>query len=65
MIIKYNTEKLRRIITDITTLTGISVAVLDTDCKTITRGPLSKEYCSLLQTIEIEKSIANSVIRES
>ena len=55
MIIKYNTEKLRRIITDITTLTGISVAVLDTDCKTIIRGPLSKEYCSLLQTIEIEK----------
>ena len=55
MIIKYNTEKLRRIVTDITTLTGISVAVLDTDCKNIIRGPLSKEYCSLLQTIEIEK----------
>ena len=65
MIIKYNTEKLRNIITDITTLTGISIAILDTDYNTIIRGPLGKEYCSLLQTIEIEKSIANSVIRES
>lgn len=55
MIIKYNTEKLWRIITDITTLTGISIAILDTDYNTIIRGPQSKEYCSLLQTIEIEK----------
>ena len=56
MIIKYNIEKLERIITDITTLTGISIAVLDTDCKTLTRSARSKEYCSLLQTMEIEKS---------
>lgn len=56
MIIKYNTEKLRRIITDITTLTGISIAVLDTDCKAIVRGARNQEYCSLLQTMEIEKN---------
>lgn len=54
MIIKYNAEKLERIISDITVLTGISIAVLDTDCKTIVRSARSNEYCSLLQTMEIE-----------
>lgn len=55
MIISYNTEMLRRIITDITTLTGISISVLDTECNAIATSTRNKEYCALLQTMELEK----------
>ena len=49
MIIKYNEERLKRIIEDIYILTGISIAVLDTEHNSITTTMQKQEYCLLLQ----------------
>ena len=55
MIIKYDTELLRRIIKNIFELTGISISVLDTEYNVLTRSLRSNDYCSFLQTVEQER----------
>lgn len=55
MIVKYDTEKLRRIIENIFELTEISISVLDTEYNVLTRSSKNNDYCSFLQGIEQER----------
>lgn len=49
MKIHYDLEKLRRILRDLSTLTGISLSVLDSDRKTMIRSARENDYCSAIQ----------------
>ena len=55
MMIKYNTEQLTNIVSDIFSLTGISISILDSDYKLIATSKCKQEYCLLLQTMDAEK----------
>lgn len=55
MIIKYNTGTLQHIITDLSELTGISMAFLDNDFNYLVRCWNDKDYCSALQKYNILK----------
>ncbi len=57
MTVKYNTEQLNRITEDIFVLTGISVKILDAEHKTVAASKQTQEYCSLLHSVENEKSL--------
>lgn len=52
MIIKYNEEQMLKIVDDIFTLTGISIAILDAKYKNIVSSAKRQKYCLLLQAIE-------------
>ena len=56
MIIKYNTEQLKRIIESIFYLTGVRISILDTDYNVIVNCTQKQDYCSLLQTIKDQKA---------
>lgn len=64
MIIKYDTEQLRRIIKNIFELTGISISVLDTEYNVLTRSTRGNDYCSFLQSIEQERSYCRKCDQE-
>ena len=49
MKIHYDLEKLRRILQDLSTLTGISLSVLDADRKTMIRSARENDYCTAIQ----------------
>lgn len=49
MKVQYDLEKLRRILTDLSTLTGISLSVLDADRKTMIRSARENDYCTAIQ----------------
>ena len=49
MNIRYDLEKMGRIITDLCVLTGISMAFLDTDQKMLFHYEKEGRFCSLLQ----------------
>lgn len=49
MKIHYDLEKLRRILYDLSTLTGISLSVLDADRKTMIRSARENDYCTAIQ----------------
>ena len=51
MIIKYNEEQMLKIVDDIFTLTGISIAILDANYKKIASSAKRQKYCLLLQAI--------------
>lgn len=51
--IKYNTDALQHIITDLSELTGISIAFLDTDFNNIVRAYDDNDYCSKLQQFNL------------
>ncbi|MEE1074393.1 MAG: PocR ligand-binding domain-containing protein, partial [Acutalibacteraceae bacterium] len=55
MKIKYNTETLQHIITDLSELTGISMAFLDNDFNYLVRCCDDNDYCSALQKYSILK----------
>ena len=57
MLIKYNKEQLKRIIEDIFILTGISIAILDTEHNAVTTTMQKQEYCRLLQKSEAEAKL--------
>ena len=57
MLIKYNKEQLKRIIEDIFLLTGISIAILDTEHNPITTTMQKQEYCRLLQKTKGEANL--------
>ena len=52
MIIKYNTEQIKRIIKNIYDLTGITISVLDTKYNVLAKCKTSQDYCSVLQKTE-------------
>ena len=49
MKVHYDLEKLRRILTDLSTLTGISLSVLDANRKTMIRSTRENDYCTAIQ----------------
>lgn len=49
MRIRYDVEKMKRIISDLSVLTGISMSFLDTERKTLCSSKKDNDYCSLLQ----------------
>lgn len=51
MQIKYNIEKLERIIRDLSVLTGISIAFLDADYNTLCESKSKTDFCCKIQTI--------------
>lgn len=51
--IKYNTDALQHIITDLSELTGISIAFLDTDFNSIVIAFDDNDYCSKLQQLNL------------
>lgn len=51
--IKYNTETLKHIITDLSLLTGISIAFLDDKFNTLVRCYEDNDYCSALQKLNL------------
>ena len=53
MRIKYNTDALQHIITDLAELIGISIAFLDTDFNNIVRAYDDNDYCSKLQQLNL------------
>lgn len=55
MIIKYNTEELKRIIDNIFEITGVSLSVLDTEYNSLTRHLGENDFCSFLQSDETER----------
>lgn len=55
MIIKYDTDQLKRIIDDIFEMTGVSLAVLDTEYNSLTRRLRENDFCSFLQESETER----------
>ncbi len=57
MLIKYNKGQLKRIIEDIFLLTGISIAILDTEHNPITTTMQKQEYCRLLQKTKGEANL--------
>lgn len=50
MNIKYNTQKIKKIITDLSVLTGISIDLIDTDYKIIASCKKENNFCSFLQS---------------
>ena len=50
MRIRYDVEKMKRIISDLCVLTGISMSFLDTERRTLCSYKKDDDYCSLLQT---------------
>ena len=55
MIIKYNTDQLKRIIKNIYDLTGITISVLDTKYNTLAKCKTAQDFCSVLQKTETER----------
>lgn len=49
MKVHYDLEKLRRILTDLSTLTGISLSVLDANRRTMIRSARENDYCTAIQ----------------
>ena len=49
MKIRYDTEKMSRIISDLGVLTGISMSFLDAEMRTLCRYVKEGDYCSVLQ----------------
>lgn len=54
MIVKYDIDRLKRIIKNIFDLTGISISVLDTERKVLARCLRDDDYCFFIQKIEAE-----------
>ena len=53
MLLRYNTEKLKRILNDFHVLTGISVSILDVDFNHLAGGSeSSNKFCALVQSVE-------------
>ena len=52
MRIRYDVEKMKRIISDLCVLTGISMSFLDTERRTLCRYTRSGDFCSTLQSDE-------------
>lgn len=50
MNVRYDLEKMKRIITDLCVLTGISMSFLDTERKMLFRYEKKDDFCSILQT---------------
>ncbi len=50
MKIRYDIEKMKRIITDLCVLTGITIVFLDTERKPLCRYAKEGDFCSILQT---------------
>lgn len=57
MIIKYNKEELSRIIQNISTLTGISISVLDNNRNVLANCSSGCDFCSVLQKNDAEHSL--------
>lgn len=52
MRIRYDVEKMKRIISDLSVLTGISISFLDTERRTLCRCTKEGDFCSVLQSDE-------------
>ena len=59
MKIRYDVEKMRRIISDLSVLTGISMSFLNTERRTLCSSIKDNDYCSLLQLDEKNKNCPN------
>lgn len=59
MIIKYNTEQLKRIINNIFVLTGISISILDTNYNILANCSKEQDFCSLLHTFKDKKMLCS------
>ena len=57
MKIRYDVEKMRRIISDLSVLTGISMSFLNTERRTLCSSIKDNDYCSLLQLDEKNKTL--------
>lgn len=55
MHIKYNIEKLEQILTDLSVLTGISLAFLDRDMRTVCGSVRDNDFCEMMQTLPGER----------
>ena len=54
MIIQYDKEQLGRMIRNLFELTGISISVLDADYKTLAHCSHPGDFCTLLQSVDVE-----------
>ena len=57
MKIRYDAEKMKRILSDLSVLTGISMSFLDTERRTLCSSIKDNDYCSLLQLDEKNKNL--------
>ncbi len=57
MKIRYDVEKMKRIISDLSVLTGISMSFLDTDRRTLCSSIKDNDYCSVLQSDKKNKKL--------
>lgn len=64
MKIKYNLEALEHIISDLSLLTGVSIAFLDTDFNCLILQSKRNDYCSILQKDDLIKDYCNCSDRE-
>lgn len=59
MRIRYDVEKMKRIISDLSVLTGISMSFLDTERRTLCNCVKDNDYCSVLQLDKKNKRLCN------